>query len=151
MNTRATSRQRNPSVFFILYSNNILYSNYNNNCILIILIKIIIFKLYSNNMWASQVAIVGKRPPSSVGDRRDLGWIPGLEGSRGGRHNNPLQCSCLENPHGQRSLVVYSPQGHKDSDMLKWLSTQAIITCSHEIIRNHTQPYHLVHFFFTIM
>ena len=24
--------------------------------------------------------------------------------------------SCLENPHGQRSLAGYSPQGHKESD-----------------------------------
>ena len=27
--------------------------------------------------------------------------------------NNPLQYSCLENPHGQRSLVGYSPWGHR--------------------------------------
>ena len=26
-------------------------------------------------------------------------------------HGNPLQCSCLENPHEQRSLVGYSPWG----------------------------------------
>ena len=29
---------------------------------------------------------------------------------------NPLQYSCLENPHGQRILVGYSPWGHKESD-----------------------------------
>ena len=29
----------------------------------------------------------------------------------------PLQYSCLQNPHGQRSLVGYSPWGHKESDM----------------------------------
>ena len=27
------------------------------------------------------------------------------------------RCSCLENPHGQRSLVGYSPWSHKESDM----------------------------------
>ena len=27
------------------------------------------------------------------------------------KHGNPLQYSCLENLHGQRSLVGYSPQG----------------------------------------
>ena len=32
---------------------------------------------------------------------------PGLGRSPGGRHGNPLQCSCLENPHGQRNLVGY--------------------------------------------
>ena len=34
----------------------------------------------------------------------------------GGGHGNPLQCSCLENPHGQRSLVGYSPWGHTELD-----------------------------------
>ena len=27
-------------------------------------------------------------------------------------HGNPLQYSCLKNPHGQRSLEGYSPWGH---------------------------------------
>ena len=44
----------------------------------------------------------------SVGD---LGLIPGLGRSPGGGHGNPLQCSCLENPHGQRRLVGCSPWG----------------------------------------
>ena len=39
----------------------------------------------------------------------DLGSIPGLGGSSGGGHGNPLQYSCIENPHGQRSLAGYSP------------------------------------------
>ena len=34
----------------------------------------------------------------------------------GGGNGNPLQYSCLENPHRQRSLVGYSPQGRKGSD-----------------------------------
>ena len=46
-----------------------------------------------------------------------MGLIPGLGRSRGGGHGNPLQYSCLENPHGQRSLAGYSAQGHKVSDM----------------------------------
>ena len=29
--------------------------------------------------------------------------------SHGGGHGNPLQYSCLENPHGQRSLVAPVP------------------------------------------
>ena len=47
----------------------------------------------------------------------DPGSIPGLGRSPGGGHGNPLQDSCLENHHGQRSLVGYSPRGHKESDM----------------------------------
>ena len=33
------------------------------------------------------------------------------EDSPGEGHSIPLQYSCLENPHGQRSLVGYSPWG----------------------------------------
>ena len=44
-----------------------------------------------------------KESACSVGD---LGSIPGLGRSPGGGHGNPLQYSCLEKPHGQRSLVA---------------------------------------------
>ena len=65
---------------------------------------------------ASQVALVVKNLPANAGDLRDLGSIPGLGKSPGGGLGNPLQYSCLEKSHGQRSLVGYSPQGHKESD-----------------------------------
>ena len=55
-----------------------------------------------------------KDPTCNAGD---LGLIPGLGRSPGGGHGNPLQYSCLENPHGQRSLVDYSPWGRRESDM----------------------------------
>ena len=58
----------------------------------------------------------GKESACSVGD---LGLIPGLGRSPGGRHGNRLQYSCLENPHGQRSLAGYTPRGHKESYMTK--------------------------------
>ena len=60
-----------------------------------------------------------KASPCNVGD---LGSIPGLGRSPGGGHGNPLQYSCLENPHGQRSLVGYSLWGHKESETTEWLS-----------------------------
>ena len=44
--------------------------------------------------------------------------------SSGGGHGNPLQYSCLENPHGQRSLAGYSPRGHKELDTSEQPSTQ---------------------------
>ena len=46
-------------------------------------------------------------------------WVQSLgqEYSSGGGNGNPLQCSCLENPYGQRSLAGYSPWGCKESDM----------------------------------
>ena len=42
--------------------------------------------------------------------------IPGSGRSPGGGHGKPLQYSCLENPHAQRSLSGYSPWGCKESD-----------------------------------
>ena len=50
-----------------------------------------------------------KNLPANAGDVRDIGPIPGLGKSSEGGHSNPLQYSCLENPHGQRSLGGYSP------------------------------------------
>ena len=59
----------------------------------------------------------------SICNVEDLGSIPGLgRRSCGGGPGNPLQCSCLENPHGQRSLVGYSPWSHEESDKTEWLS-----------------------------
>ena len=52
----------------------------------------------------------------SACNARNLGSIPGLSRSPGGEHGNCLQYSCLENPHGQRSLVGYRPWGGKKSD-----------------------------------
>ena len=52
-----------------------------------------------------QVALVVKNLPANARDIRGVGLIPGLERCSGGWHGNPLQYSCLENPHGQRSLV----------------------------------------------
>ena len=65
------------------------------------------------------VALVVKNPPVNAGDIRDTGLILGSGGSPGGGHDNPLQYSCLENPHGQRSLEGYSPLGYKELDTTK--------------------------------
>ena len=58
---------------------------------------------------APQGVLVVKDPPANAGDIRDAGLILELGRSPGGGHGNLLQYSCLENPHGQRSLVGYSP------------------------------------------
>ena len=58
---------------------------------------------------ASQVELVVKNPPANAGDVRNLGLIPGRGRSPGGGHSNTLQHSCLENLHGQRSLVSCGP------------------------------------------
>ena len=65
--------------------------------------------------WASLVAQMVKNPPTCR--------IPGLERCPRGGHDNPLPYPCLENPHGQRSVVGYSPWGRKESDTTERLRT----------------------------
>ena len=52
--------------------------------------------------------------------------IPGFGRSPGGGHGNPLQYSCLEIAHEQRSLVGHSSWDHKESDMTERLSTAQV-------------------------
>ena len=59
------------------------------------------------------MVVVVKNLPANAGDARDVGSIPGLRRSPEGEHGNPLQYSCVENPHEQRSLAGYSPQGRR--------------------------------------
>ena len=77
--------------------------------------------------WATHSSILrlpcGSTGKESTCNAGDLGSIPGLERLPGGGHGNPLQYFCLENPHGQRSLVGYSPWGHKESDTTERLRT----------------------------
>ena len=61
----------------------------------------------------------GKESTHNAGD---LGSIPGLGRSSVGGHGYPLQYSCLENSHGQRSLVGCSPWDCKELDMTEQLS-----------------------------
>ena len=65
----------------------------------------------------------GKESTCNAGD---LSSIPGLGRSPGGRYGNPLQYSCLDNPHGQRSLVGCSPWGRKESDTTEQLHFHAL-------------------------
>ena len=60
-----------------------------------------------------------KNSSANAEDRRDMGLIPGSGKSLGGGHGYLLQYSCLENSHGQRSLVGYSPEGLKESDTIE--------------------------------
>ena len=68
------------------------------------------FGILSVSKRASLVAQLVKESTCIAGD---LGLIPGLRRSPGEGNSNPLQCSCLENSHGQRSLMSYSPWGHR--------------------------------------
>ena len=55
----------------------------------------------------------------------NLGSIPRLGRSPGGGRGNPLQYSCLENPHSQRNLVGYNTRDREESDMTELLSSEA--------------------------
>ena len=61
---------------------------------------------------ASQVALVVKSPPANAGDARDPGSIPGLQGFPCRRKWQPVTVLSGKS-HAQRSLVGYSPWGHK--------------------------------------
>ena len=65
---------------------------------------------------ASQVSLVVKSPPANAGDVRDTDLIPGL--GRSLEEGMATHSSVLAwRINGQRSLVGYSPWGHKDLDM----------------------------------
>ena len=69
----------------------------------------------------------GSDGKESACNEGDMGSIPGLGRSTGGGHGNPFQCSCLENPHGQKSLAGYSPWGLKELDTTEQLSSTSIV------------------------
>ena len=58
----------------------------------------------------------GSEVKASASDEGDLGSIPGLGRSPGEGNGNPLQDFLPGKSRGQRSLVGYSPQGHKELD-----------------------------------
>ena len=75
----------------------------------------------------------GKEPAYESKRRKRPGFDPWVGKTPAGGHGNSLQYSCLENPHGQRSLAGYSPWDCKELDMTeapqhetragKWKST----------------------------
>ena len=59
---------------------------------------------------------------ASAGDVRDMGLIPGSRRSPGGRHGNPLQYSCLENPMDRGAWFATVHRVAKSWTQLKHLS-----------------------------
>ena len=60
-----------------------------------------------------------KESTCSAGDAGDVGLIPGSGRSPREGNSNPLQHSCLEKSHGQKSLVGCSPWGLRELDTTK--------------------------------
>ena len=79
--------------------------------------------------WASLVAQLVKNLPEMWET-----WIQylGWKDSPGGGHGSSLQYSCLENPHGQRSLAGYSLWGRKESD-----TTEHSTACDKPTAKHH--------------
>ena len=70
----------------------------------------------------SQVALVAKNLPASVGDVRNSGSIPGLRRSLGVGHGNLLQYPGLENPMDRGAWWATVLRVTKSQTQLKQLS-----------------------------
>ena len=65
-----------------------------------------------------------KYPSANAGDIKDAIFIPGSGRPPGGRNGNPTPVFLPGESHGQRSLVGYSPWGHKESDKTEQIGRQ---------------------------
>ena len=64
---------------------------------------------------ASRASLVAQIGNESACNAEDSGSVLGSGRSPGGGNGNPLQYSCLRNPHEPRSLVGYSAWGRKET------------------------------------
>ena len=91
----------------------------------------------SHSWWLS-----GKESTCNAGAKGDVGSIPGSGRFPGGRHGNPVQYSCLENPMDRR-LVGYSLTGLRriGHDWGDWACTHHV---SHRKVhwRSYWDGYH---------
>ena len=79
----------------------------------------------------------GKEPSCQCWRVKDVDLIPGPGRSPGGGHGNPLQCSCLENPHGQRSLAGYSPRRCRESSRTARLNLACSTGARNRFVLSH--------------
>ena len=104
------------------------------------------------------VHLLGAFPSGSDGkasayNAGDLGSIPRLGRSSGEGNGNPLQYSCLEKSHGQRTLVGYSPWDPKELDTTKWLHFLSftfhrlgvILSTEDTVAENQTNPLKIIY------
>ena len=88
---------------------------------LLCVISRVFLKLYLVVFLGFPGGSAGKEPACNAGDHvQSLGWEDPLEE---GMAVHSSKYSCLETPHGQRSLEGYSPWGHKEPDTAEGLST----------------------------
>ena len=83
---------------------------FENIALAILLLLSYVFNLFHLYLpWASQMALVGNEPAGNAGDPwvRKIPWR---------KSRQPTPGFLPGESHGQRSLVGYSPQHHKESD-----------------------------------
>ena len=76
------------------------------------------YKFFTISNWKSFYDLIKE----SACNEGDPGSIPGSGRSPGEGNGYPLQYPCLENPHGQRSLVGHSPWGCRELDTMDRLT-----------------------------
>ena len=93
-------------------------------------IKYILDQIYLRLKWCELCLPCGlPRWPSSkefacsAGDAGDAGLIPGCRRSPRGRHGNPLQYSCLENPVNRETWQAAVHRVVQNRMWLKWLGS----------------------------
>ena len=87
--------------------------------------------LFRSDPWGEEMATCSSIPAWKIPWTKEPGGLQSMGSQRvhteqlhfqfslsciGEGNGNPLQCSCLEIPHGQRSLAGCSPWGRKESD-----------------------------------
>ena len=77
----------------------------------------------SSDLWSFPGWAVVKNPPVNAGDQ-EMRFYPWVRKIPWRRAWQPTPVFLPGKPHGQRSLVGYSPWGCKELDMTEWLSTQ---------------------------
>ena len=86
--------------------------------------------------WGFPGGAVVKNPPVSAGDARDTGSIPGSGKIPWSRKWQPTPVLFPGKFHGQRSLVGYSPWGHKEL-----YTTECLHACAHTHTHTYTNFY----------
>ena len=79
--------------------------------------------------YPSHLSFGGSDDKESAYNSGDSDLIPGLGRSPGGGHENPLQYSCLENPHGRGTWRATVPGGSQESmtRLSHWTRTSHIL------------------------
>ena len=83
-----------------------------------------------------------KNPPIKTGNAGDAGLIPGWENSLGQVHDNPLQCSCLENSMDRGVRGVAKSWTWLRAHTHVYLSRYTLYMCVLQTLRHYSNISH---------